>query len=137
MNWTKSKSWLIYIENITIIVYIVLVLGALPFADLAITGGVLLGGAIGWANFALLIRIGDKVFANPDKPEPSYLAFSWIKFAIVIVILFFTVRSGMFNGIALLVGYSNYVLAIFIGTILWYLKQKLGRADGKVQGKKP
>ncbi len=66
MSWTKSKSWLIYIENITIIVYIVLVLGALPFADLAITGGVLLGGAIGWANFALIIRIGNQVFQNPE-----------------------------------------------------------------------
>jgi hypothetical protein len=124
VSWVKTKSWLIYIENVTAIVYIVLTLGSIPFADLAITLGILLGGAIGLANFALLIRIIEKVLVNERRPQPSYFAFSWVKFAVIVTVLFFAVKSGEFNPIALAVGISDFVLGIFIGTIIWTAKNR-------------
>lgn len=122
MNWPKTKKWLIYIENATAFVYIVLILGSIPFLDLPITAGILLGGALGLANFDLLIRIGEKVFFDPIRPRMSYFAFSWIKFGILLVILFFTLKSGIFHPVALIVGVSDFVLGIFLGTILWAAK---------------
>ena len=130
MIWKKTRSWLITIENVTAIVYIVLILGSIAFADLAITSGVLLGGALGLANFDLLIRIGEKVFSDPSRVRMSYFAFSWIKFGILVGVIFFALKSGGFHPVALAAGFSDFILGIFIGTAYWAAKGRFNEEEG-------
>ena len=119
MTSTKPKPWLIFVEKFTAIVYIVLTLGSIPIFDLSVTFGVLLGGALGLANFALLRRIGEKVFQHPERPRFSYFAFSWVKFGLLVGILFFALKIGWFHPVALMIGFSDFVIGIFAGTMLW------------------
>ena len=130
MIWKKTRSWLITIENVTAIVYIVLILGSIAFVDLAVTSGILLGGALGLANFDLLIRIGEKVFSDPNRMRMSYFAFSWIKFGVLVVILFFALKTEWFHPVALAVGFSDFILGIFIGTIYWTAKGYFDDEEG-------
>lgn len=129
MSWRNTKSWLIFVENVTAIVYIVLILGSIPFANLKITLGVILGGGLGLANFDLLIRIVDKVFSDPQRPRISYFAFAWVKFGILVAILFFSLKSGWFHPVALSVGISDFVMGILIGTIIWAAKHRFEPDD--------
>jgi ATP synthase I chain len=112
-----------FVEKVTAIVYIVMTLGSVPLWNLSITLGVLLGGGLGLANIDLLIRIGKKVFAEPGKTNTAYAAFAWIKFVVLVAILFFALQSEHFNPVALVVGLSDMVVGIVAGTIIWALKK--------------
>jgi len=127
--WSKTKPWLIYIENVTIIVYIVMILGATPFVNIRLSAGIILGGALGWANFDLLIRIGERVFKDPEHPQMSYFIFTWVKFCFILVVLFFSIRSGWYHPVGLALGVSNFVLGVFLGTLIWALQKKALEKD--------
>ena len=129
MIWTKTKPRLIYIENVIIIVYIVMILCAAFFVDIKVTAGIILGGALGWANFDLLIRIGERVFKDPEHPQMSYFVFTWVKFCFILVVLFFSIKSGWFHPAGLAVGISNFVIGIFAGTLIWALQNRVKSQD--------
>lgn len=120
----KNKEWWFFIENSIGIVYIGLVFGSIPFADLKITLGVFLGGGLGLINFDLLYRIGEKVFQNPKAPQTSYFAFSWMKFGVLILIMFLALQSGWFHPVAFAAGISDFVLGILFGSIILILQDR-------------
>ena len=122
MSSENIKSHVIFIEKIIALVYIVMVLPSVIFFDRPVWLGVMLGGALGLVNFDLFIRISVKVFADPENPKWSYFAFAWIKFGLLIAIIFFTVRSGLYNPAALLLGLSDFVVGIVIGGIIVALR---------------
>jgi len=123
-----GRQWLIFVEKFTAIVYIVLILGSALFKDLTILLGVVLGGALGLANLDLFKILGDKVFANPGRPNISYLGFYWMKFVILIFIVFVTLKTGYFHPVSFIIGFSNFVVGLTFGSIIWVVLSQRAQA---------
>jgi hypothetical protein len=116
------KDQLIFIEKVTIVVYIVMCLGSAVSMNLPIILGVALGGALGLVNFDLFIRIGAKVFEEEKRPRWSYFAFAWVKFTAVIAMVFLALLSRAYHPVALVIGLTDFVIGIVLGVMIYAVR---------------
>jgi len=122
-----EKSILIEIVKICIIIYIASVLCAIAYSRARyIYGGVAFAGGLSLVNFALYIQVSRWIFKNPNNPKWVYLSIIWVKFGVLVLIIYFAVSRNWFHPVAILIGFSDIVVAVFWVAVLMALRMEKG-----------
>lgn len=107
----------------------ILVSAGVILAGIAIAGrfrmlpGAAVGGAVAYANFFLVRKILEKAFAGDGEVRKGFAVQYALKFLGLAALVYLVVRSGRFDVLGFLLGFS----ALFLGVLL----EGLSRAAGE------
>jgi hypothetical protein len=90
---------------------------SLVFANTRFALGVLIGGAIGAANFLVLARVG-KAITGKSKDAAFWGAMYLLKVAALFGGVFLVLHSGLVSGLGVVVGLTALVPGIVVGGLL-------------------
>lgn len=107
----------------------ILLCAGMLLAGIALAGryrmlpGAAVGGAIAFANFFLIRKILEKAFSGGGAPRKGFVVQYVLKFLGLAALVYLVVRSGRFDLLGFLLGFS----ALFLGVLL----EGLSRAAGE------
>lgn len=107
----------------------ILLCAGVVLAGIALAGrtrmlpGAAVGGAIAFANFFLIRKILEKAFSGGGPPRKGFVVQYVLKFLGLAALVYLVVRSGRFDLLGFLLGFS----ALFLGVLL----EGLSRAAGE------
>lgn len=107
----------------------ILLCAGVVLAGIALSGryrmlpGAAVGGAIAFANFFLIRKILEKAFSGGGLPRKGFVVQYVLKFLGLAALVYLVVRSGRFDLLGFLLGFS----ALFLGVLL----EGLSRAAGE------
>lgn len=107
----------------------ILICGGAVLAGIALAGrfrmlpGAAVGGAIAYANFFLIRKILERAFAGGGPVRKGFVVQYVLKFLGLAALVYLVVRSGRFDLLGFLLGFS----ALFLGVLL----EGLSRAAGE------
>lgn len=119
-----------FIEQLTLILTAAATLVTMLLAELPVTLGVGIGGALAAANFFALRRLMLGIAGSAERPRQVVLLLLLIaKFGIVAGIIYLVLTQLPVQAVAMLVGVSFVVIAIFIDSLRTMLRGATAPSD--------
>lgn len=118
------------IERLSLGMLSLALLGTLAFQDFAISTGVALGGGIAVINFYALRRLLQAIFQSATPRKQALLTvLLTMKFGLIAIGIFLAVKYIKMNALALIIGFSIIVVAIFLEGFRAFFKSTVASSE--------